>query len=146
MKTFLKSILILSLIIASTCVCNSQDVIPLDGDYNTYDINVEKTIEVPDTFTITYITNTLPLNDKEVMLTGTVDVNRKYKIIQLDIEYFVFDGDLKTAMVAGLELKPVAGNPGRFSFDYAYPLDLSRYEYEIFSLIFIVEEIETQIL
>lgn len=144
MKTFLKSILILSLIIACTCVCSAQDFIPLDGDYQEYTVNVEQTIEVPYTFIITYKTITLPLNNKEVMLTGDIEVNRKYKIIELNIDYYIFNGNLKTVRATNLNLVPKS--PGVYSFEYQYPLDLSQYEYEIFSLIFIVEEVETHTL
>ena len=137
----LKSILILILIMCA-CVCNAQDVIPLDGDYETYDVGVEKTIEVPYTFKIVYMTKTLPLNNKDVMLCGTIEVNRKYKVVQLEIDYYIFDGNHKSVRATNLNLQAVS--PGVFSFEYQYPLDLNQYEYEIFSLVFIVEEVPTQ--
>jgi len=140
----LKSILILSLIICVYVTAYAQDgeVIPLMGTPETYDIGVEKDITIPNTFVIKYINNMM--GNKEVKLEGSIEVNRRYQIIDLQIDYYLLDGNQKTARATNLNLLPVEGSPGVFSFKYQYPLNLTSYEYEIFSLIFIVQEIDTQ--
>jgi len=140
----LKSILILSLIMC-VCVCayaQDGEVIPLMGTPETYDIGVEKDITITNTFVIKYINNMM--GNKEVKLEGSIEVNRRYQIIDLQIDYYLLDGNQKTARATNLNLLPVEGSPGVFSFKYQYPLNLTSYEYEIFSLVFIVQEIDTQ--
>lgn len=139
----LKSILILILM----CVCTYAYAIEpgthiLNGDPEPYDIGVGKIIEVPNTFTIKYETTIHELNNKEVILKGSIDVSRKYKVIKLTLDYYILDGDDNVVRVTSLELTPTS--PGFYNFEYQYPLALNLYEGEIFSLVFIVQEVPQQ--
>lgn len=136
----LKSILILSLIVCA-CVCVSQAETRQLPQAEPYDIGVDKQIEVQHAFVINYRNDTT--GDKEVTLTGSIAVNKQYKIIELDLDYYTFD--LDGYAVNGLDIVLVRDEkiPGKFSFTHTYPLELRRCEYEVFSLVFIVEQIET---
>ena len=141
----LKSILILSLIM---CVCvtasYADQLVEIDGDYQPYNIGVEKKIEVPFAFVIKYVTTAT--DGKEATLKGTIEVNAQYKIIQLDLDYYIMNGQKKSVRATSLNLvkNKEVPTPAIFDFEYSYKLDLQQYEYEIFSLIFIVEEIDTK--
>ena len=136
----LKSILILSLIVC-VCVCVSHAQTRQLGEAEPYDIGVEKTIDVEGAFIIKYRNDTT--GEKEVTLTGTIAVDKQFKIVQLDLDYYTFDRDRYAVHGIDVILIRDENEPGKFSFKHTYPLQLREAEYELFSLIFIVEQIET---
>ena len=136
----LKSILILSLIVCA-CVCVSYGQTRNLGAAEPYEIGIDKTINVENAFVINYRNDAT--GQKEVTLTGTITVNKQFKIIQLDLDYYTFDKDQYAVHGLDLNLIRDENEPGKFSFKVTYPLQLRRVEYELFSLIFIVEQIET---
>lgn len=134
----LKSILILSLIMCvGICVCNAGDLVKRRIKKNTiYQINVPRKIEVHNAFVINYITT---MNMGEATLTGTIEVNSRYKVVELQADYYIFNKRKQFVRVTNLNL--IKGNrPATFSFVYSYPLDFAKYKYELFSLMFILEK------
>jgi len=136
----LKSILILSLIMC-VCVCAyAGETLMKHKDAEPYEIGKSKKIEIHNTFTISYSNQST--SGKEVTLTGSIEINRRFKIVQLDMDYYILDRNQKPVRATNLNLAQDA--PGVYTFKYTYPLHLKTYEFELFSLIFIVEEVDTQ--
>ena len=133
----LKSILILILMCVCTCAYAMEPgTYIIDGDPESYDIGAPKAIEVPNTFSIKYVT--LPVeNTKEVKLTGSIDVSRRYRVVDLTLDYYIVDGEDVVVRATPLNLTEVSTN--HYEFTYQYPLDLANYSGEIFSLVFHVE-------
>jgi hypothetical protein len=131
-----KIILVLLAILFICPVVYSQDI-PFERDISEmlipYEINHEKTIDVPDAMKITYVN--VWIEQDKAKISGTVTVNLEYDIIELFIDYYVFNkkGDYLRAMP--LELVKGA-MPNTFTFEQEYPLDLTMYEAEIFIIDF----------
>jgi hypothetical protein len=113
-----------------------------DGDGEPYDLNVQKKIEVPFAFTILY--QSITTDGKEVTLTGSIQINPQYRVIELSLDYYILNSEKKPVRATSLNLIKGCPNPATFDFEYSYPLDLSKYEYELFDLTIIAEEVDTQ--
>jgi hypothetical protein len=130
------------------CACvtayaqDTDQLVVFDGNGMPYDVNVQKKIEVPFAFKILYQNTTT--DGKEVTLSGTIEINSQYRIIELAIDYYLFNGKKETVRATSLNLVKSCPSPATYDFEYSYPLDLSNYEYEIFDLTIIAEEVDTQ--
>lgn len=108
---------------------------------NPYEIGIDKELDAPGLMKIEY--RNIPVSNSEVKIAGTVTVPLKYDVVDLHIDYYVFDRNKAETRVVLLELKQGA-IPNTFTFDSSYPLDLMKYEFELFVIEFINEERDTQ--
>jgi len=105
--------------------------------FEPYEIGVPKKLDIYGGLILQY--KNAVVSERTVQLMGTVQVDIKYKIEKLEINYHIIGEDRKTVRVSNLDL--VKGtHPNTFSFELVYPLDLTKYEYEIFSMVLLIEK------
>lgn len=114
-----------------------------DKEYllNPYEIGIEKELKVPDMLAIKY--KNVWKSNTEVIISGSVIIPPKYKIIDLTIDYYIFDMNQKATRVVMLELEKGA-MPNSFIFNITYPFDLPKYDGELFVIEFDNELHDTQ--
>lgn len=102
--------------------------------YETYDINTQKTIGDGSAISIEYI-NSLPEDgdQKDVTLKGVIIINPLFVPINLEVDYYVMDGEGKIACKCPLDIE-ASPNQNIYTFSVTYPLDITMYEYELFSI------------
>lgn len=134
----MKRLILVVLSILFMCSFAYSQETPLERDIsqmlNPYEINHEKTIDVPETMSIKYINEWIETD--KVKLSGTVTVHLQYDVIELYIDYYVFNRTAEYTRVIPLELVKGA-MPNTFTFEIEYPLDLNFYEAEIFVIDFL---------
>jgi hypothetical protein len=107
----------------------------LDIELNPYEIGVNKTIEVEETLVIAYTTNLK--SQKEVTLEGSISISKRYVVDEIQLGYYIVNSQQEVINGFVLELEK---NSNVFKFFHTYPLDLFRYEYEVFLLVLVIED------
>lgn len=131
-------ILIASLLVVS--VAHAQRERAMEYELNTYEVGVKKEFDA-EIMKVEY-TN-VPVSNKEVKIVGKVIIPAKYKVLQLTIDYYITDGNQTQSYIVMLDLTKGA-IPNTFTFEKQYPLDLSKYEFELLVIEFVNEEVDTQ--
>jgi len=108
-------------------------------ELNPYDVGVKREINA-DVIKIEY-TNVYISKD-EAKIVGTVTVPVKYKVLQLTVDYYITDRSRTQSYVVILDLIKGA-IPNTFTFEKHYPLDLTKYDFELLVIEFINEEVDT---
>jgi len=129
--------MVISAAYAQNSNINKHRELPL----NPYEIGVDKVVNVPELMDIKY--KNVFVSKGKAKLVGEVIVPLKYKIVTLNIEYYIIDRNQEYANIVQLDLiKGVA--PNTFNFEVIYPLDLSKSEFELFVVEFWDETKKTQ--
>jgi len=139
LKRLIVTILISLLTITSIY---AQDI-TRDKDYvlNPYEIGVDKNLDAHDLMKIEY--KNTAISSDQVKLTGKVIIPVKYKVNELYIDYYIMDRTQEYTRVIPIELTKSAV-PNTYTFEISYPLDLTKYEFELFVIEFYNELRDTQ--
>ena len=129
--------LIISLLVIS--VVQAQYFMTTECELNPYEVGVEKDIDA-DVIKVEY--KNVSVSKKVVKIVGLVTVPVKYKVISLTIDYYITDVNRTQSYVVILDLVKGA-IPNTFTFEKHYPLDLSKYEFELLIIEFMNELVDS---
>lgn len=133
-------IMIITILLGARCLFANDDFFKTKEHFEPYELGVPKKIDIYGGLIIHYKNEYI---DKEtVQIFGTIEVDIQYRVDKLEMNYYIIGKDKKTIRVANLPLTK-GSYPNTFSFEHEYPLDLKAYEYEIFSMLVLIEKVES---
>lgn len=133
-------IMIMAILLGAYSLFANDEYFKAKEYFEPYEIGIPKKIDIYGGLIVHYKNEYI--NNQTAQLFGTVEVDIKYKIEKLEMNYYIIGKDKKTIRVSNLPLVKGA-YPNTFSFEYEYPLDLKTYEYEIFSMLVLIEKVES---
>jgi hypothetical protein len=132
--------MIMAMLLGAHSLFANDDYFKAKEHFEPYEVGVPKKIDIYGGLIIHYKNEYI--DSKTAQIHGTIEVDIKYKIEKLEMNYYIIGKDKKTIRVASLPLMKGA-YPNTFSFEHEYPLDLKAYEYEIFSMLVLIEKVES---
>lgn len=132
-------IMLIAILVGARCFAN-DDYFKTKEHFEPYELGVPKKIDIYGGLIIHYKNEYI--DSKTAQIFGTVEVDIKYKVEKLEMNYYIIGKDKKTIRVSSLPLVKGA-YPNTFSFEHEYPLNLKTYEYEIFSMLVLIEKVDS---
>jgi len=141
MKYFIVSyIMVLSILLGVGMLFANDEYFQNKQTFEPYEIGIPKQIDIYGGLILQYKNEIV--SDRTVQMLGSVKIDIKYKIEKLEVNYHIIGADKKTVRVSNLTLMKGA-YPNTFEFELVYPLDLNKYEYEIFSMVILIDKDES---